>query len=63
MVGSIYKVLAKVLSRRLKDVISYLNGEVQTALVRGRQILDGALIADQNSELADQKGQESSGPP
>jgi len=47
MVGSIYKVIAKVLSRRLKEVMPVLIGQAQTAFMTGRQILDGALIANE----------------
>ena len=47
LIGSIYKVIAKVMSRRLKGVMPELIGEAQTAFVRGRQILDGALIANE----------------
>ena len=47
IVGSIYKVIAKILSRRLRRVVSDLVGETQTAFVSGRQILDGALIVNE----------------
>jgi len=47
MVGSVYKVIAKILSRRLRDVLPNLVGETQTAFVGGRQILDGVLIANE----------------
>ena len=47
MVGSIYKVIEKILSRRLRGVVPDLVGETQTALVSGRRILDGALIANE----------------
>ena len=47
MVRSIYKTIAKILSRRLKEVMPNLVGEAQTAFVCTRQILDGALIANE----------------
>ena len=45
MVGCVYKIITKILARRLSVVMGSLVGEVQTAFIKGRQILDGALIA------------------
>ncbi|GAU22487.1 hypothetical protein TSUD_296060 [Trifolium subterraneum] len=46
-VGSIYKILAKVLANRLRMVIGSVISESQTAFVKDRQILDGILIANE----------------
>ncbi|XP_057760748.1 uncharacterized protein LOC130981144 [Arachis stenosperma] len=45
MVGCVYKVISKVLVRRMRSVMPGLVGETQSAFVRGRKIHDGALIA------------------
>ena len=50
MVGCTYKIISKLLARRLQKVINELISHHQTSFIRGRQILDGALIA---SELID----------
>nr|XP_025616965.1 uncharacterized protein LOC112709287 [Arachis hypogaea] len=44
MVGCVYKVISKVLVRRMRRVIPDLVGETQSAFVQGRKIHDGALI-------------------
>ena len=47
MVGCLYKIIAKILANRIKEVMPILVGETQTAFVHNRQILDNALIANE----------------
>jgi len=46
-VGSLYKILAKILANRLRQFIGSVVSEVQSAFVKNRQILDGILIANE----------------
>ena len=39
--------ISKILSRRLGEVLLHLVGESQSAFVKGRQILNGALVANE----------------
>ena len=47
LVGSLYKILAKVLANRLRSVIGSVVSESHSAFVKGKQILDGILIANE----------------
>ncbi|MCH90194.1 cysteine-rich receptor-like protein kinase [Trifolium medium] len=47
LVGSLYKILAKVLANRLRTVMGSVISESQTVFVKDRQILDGILIANE----------------
>jgi len=47
LVGCLYKILSKVLASRLRIVMGSLIAETQTTFVKGRQILDGILIANE----------------
>nr|GEW60008.1 RNA-directed DNA polymerase, eukaryota [Tanacetum cinerariifolium] len=47
LIGSVYKIIAKILANRLCVVLSYLKSDVQSAFVANRQILDGPFILNE----------------
>jgi len=46
-VGSLYKSLAKLLANRLSSVMSSVILDTQSAFVKGQQILDGIMVANE----------------
>lgn len=51
LLGSVYKIIAKLLAGRLKKVIRKLISENQNAFLKGRQISDAALVANDASTI------------
>ncbi|GKD04334.1 cysteine-rich receptor-like protein kinase [Tanacetum coccineum] len=54
LIGCVYKALSKVLATRLASVIHKVVRHNQTAFISGRQILDGALLANEIILFANQ---------
>ncbi|CAN4090148.1 unnamed protein product [Withania somnifera] len=46
LIGGVYKIIAKLITERMKTVIGSLVDEHQMAFLKGRQIMDAALLAN-----------------
>ncbi|GJX12723.1 putative RNA-directed DNA polymerase [Tanacetum coccineum] len=56
LIGCMYKVLSKLFASRLSQVIHKLISPNQTAFLKGRQILDGTLVANEIVNFAKNEG-------
>ena len=56
LVGSFYKLLAKVLANRLKKVMGKIVSQSQNAFMEGRQILDALLIVNEAIDSLQKSG-------
>jgi hypothetical protein len=47
LIGGMYKIISKVLTNRLKSVLGKIVSHSQSAFIKGRQILDSTLVANE----------------
>lgn len=52
LIGSLYKILAKVLANRLKKVLPSVISDCQSTFLGGRNILDGIVVVNELVDLA-----------
>ncbi|GJR86854.1 hypothetical protein Tco_0210865 [Tanacetum coccineum] len=59
LIGSLYKIIANILAKRLVSVLGNLVNEVQSAFVANRQILDGPFILNEMIHWCKRKNKQS----
>ncbi|GKV44022.1 hypothetical protein SLEP1_g51253 [Rubroshorea leprosula] len=52
LIGVMYKVIAKLLANRINSVLDNIIGECQMAFIKGRQIVDSIVIANETIDAA-----------
>jgi hypothetical protein len=57
LLGSLYKIIAKVLTARLARVMDRLVASTQSAFLKGRQLVDGVVVINEVVDLARRNGQ------
>nr|GEY28314.1 RNA-directed DNA polymerase, eukaryota [Tanacetum cinerariifolium] len=55
LIGSLYKIIAKILTNRLVSVLGNIVNEVQSAFIADRQILDGPFIINESLHISFQR--------
>jgi len=58
LLGSLYKLLAKVLAQRLAGVMNSIISKSQSAFVKGRNLVDGVLVINEVVDWAKKSNQE-----
>jgi len=58
LLGSLYKILAKTLARRLQDLLPNMIRPSQTGFVKGRSILDNTFLAQEAQQWAKESNQD-----
>jgi hypothetical protein len=56
LLGCLYKLLAKVLSRRLARVIDPLVASTQSAFLKGRYLVEGIMIVNEVVDMEKKSG-------
>jgi hypothetical protein len=54
LLGSLYKILSKVLAKRLAGVMNSIISSSQTAFIKGRNLVDGVLVVNEIVDFAKQ---------